>query len=165
MNISSSRPGGTAISIRAGRDVLEDVGTLSFTPASLVDGLALLLLPPITPSLGTPSSASSPFPYLYRVIGMVMMAFVGVATFDKSGTGATSILQAVIFSKPEAPAEERHTGSILLLLRFLRSCAWCGCRCTRLSDSDDDLQDSQPHRFLSLSIVGNGLSKSSVMPL
>jgi hypothetical protein len=53
---------------------------------------------------------------------MVMIAFVGLATFDKSGTGATSILQAVIFSKPEAPVEERHTGSLLLLLRFLRSC-------------------------------------------
>jgi hypothetical protein len=53
---------------------------------------------------------------------MVMIAFVGVATFDKPGIGATSILQAVIFSKPEAPVEERHTGSLLLLLRFLRSC-------------------------------------------
>src|SRR5919112_3373376 len=102
---------------------------------------------------------------IYRVIGMVMIAFVGVATFDKPGTGATSIHQAVIFSKPEAPVEERHTGSFLLLLRFLRSCAWCVCRCTRFLDSGDDLQDSQPHRFLSLSIVGNGLSKSSVMPL
>ncbi len=50
---------------------------------------------------------------------MVMIAFVGVATLDKSGKGATSILQAVIFSKPEAPVEERHTGSFL---RFLRSC-------------------------------------------
>src|SRR5215212_2468810 len=69
---------------------------------------------------GPPSHVSSPFPYPYRVIGMVI-AFVGVATFNKSGTGATSILQAVIFSKPEAPVEERHTGSFLLLLRFLRS--------------------------------------------
>src|SRR5918998_5905878 len=101
MNISSSRPGGTAISIRAGRDVLEDVGTPSFTPASLVDGLALPLLPPITPPLGTPSSASSPFPYPYRVIGMVMIALVGVATFEKCGTGASSILQAVLWVSPK----------------------------------------------------------------
>jgi hypothetical protein len=44
---------------------------------------------------GPPSSASSPSPYPYRVIGMVMIAFVGeVATFDKSGTGATSIFQS-----------------------------------------------------------------------
>src|SRR5919112_2190294 len=49
------------------------------------------------PISGPPPSASSPFPYPYRVIGMVMIAFVGVATFDKSGTGATSILQAVIW--------------------------------------------------------------------
>ena len=34
--------------------------------------------------------------YPYSVIGMVMIGFVGVATFDKFGTGATSILQAVI---------------------------------------------------------------------
>jgi len=44
---------------------------------------------------GPPSHVSSPFPYPYRVIGMVMIAFVGVATFDKSGTGTTSILQSV----------------------------------------------------------------------
>jgi hypothetical protein len=99
---------------------------------------------------GPPSHLSSPFPYPYRVIGMVI-AFVGVATFNKSGTGATSILQAVIFSKPEAPVEERHTGSFLLLLRFLRSCAWCSCRCTRFSACGDDLQDPRhtgfsPHR-------------------
>jgi hypothetical protein len=107
------------------------------------------------------SSASSPFPCLYRVMGIVMIALVGVATFDKPGTGATSILQAVIFSKPEAPVEERHTGSLLLLLRFLRSCAWCGCRYTRLSDSGDDLQDPSAHGSLPL-VVGRGLSKSSV---
>src|ERR671917_1361573 len=71
---------------------------------------------------GPPSHVSSPFPYPYRVIGMGMIGFVGVATFDKSGTGATSILQSVVFSKPEAPVEEHQTGSFLLLLRFLRSC-------------------------------------------
>jgi hypothetical protein len=77
---------------------------------------------------------------------MVMIGFVGVATFDKSGTGATSILQAVIFSKPEAPVEERHTGSFLLLLRFLRSRVGQLGVHTRFSDSGDDLQDSQPHK-------------------
>jgi hypothetical protein len=50
---------------------------------------------------GPPSSASSPFPYPYRVIGMVMIAFVGVATFDKPGTGATSILQSVVWVSPK----------------------------------------------------------------
>jgi hypothetical protein len=79
----------------------------------------------------------------------MVIAFVGVATFNKSGTGATSILQAVIFSKPEAPVEERHTGSFLLLLRFLRSCAWCGFTCSRLSDSGGDLQDTPAHKGFS----------------
>jgi hypothetical protein len=32
---------------------------------------------------------------------MVMISFVGVATFDKPGTGATSILQAVIWVSPK----------------------------------------------------------------
>jgi hypothetical protein len=50
-----------------------------------------------------------------------------------------------------APVEERHTGSFLLLLRFLSSCAWCGCACTRFSDSRDDLPGPRhtgfsPHR-------------------
>ena len=83
---------------------------------------------------------------------MVMIAFVGLATFDNPGKGATSILQAVIFSKSEAPVEEHHTGTFLLLLRFLRSFAWCGCRCTRFSDCGvmtyTILRDSccSPHR-------------------
>jgi hypothetical protein len=109
--------------------------------------LVLPMLPPIAHSSGPPSSASSPFQSLYMDMGMVMIALVGVVTFDKPGKGATSIHQAVIFSKPEAPVEERHTGSLLLLLRFLRSCAWCGCRCTRFSDCGDDLQDPPAHRL------------------
>jgi hypothetical protein len=55
----------------------------------------LPMLPPIVHPSGPPSHLSSPFPYPYRVIGMVMIALVGVATFDKPGTGATSILQSV----------------------------------------------------------------------
>jgi hypothetical protein len=50
---------------------------------------------------GPPSHASSPFPYTYRVIGMVMISFVGLATFNKSGKGATSILEAVIWVSPK----------------------------------------------------------------
>ncbi len=42
--------------------------------------LVLPMLPPIAPSLGSPSSASSPFPYPYRVIGMVMIGFVRVSS-------------------------------------------------------------------------------------
>jgi hypothetical protein len=32
---------------------------------------------------------------------MVMMGFVGYSTFDKSGTGATSILQSVVWVSPK----------------------------------------------------------------
>jgi|SRR5215211_226264 len=45
MNTGSSRSGGTAISIRAGRDVREEVVTPSFTPASLFVVLVLPMLP------------------------------------------------------------------------------------------------------------------------
>jgi hypothetical protein len=78
---------------------------------------------------------------------MVMIAFVGVATFDKSGTGTTSILQSVVFSKPEAPVEERHTDSFLLLLRFLRSCMRRLGVHTRFLDSGDDLQGTRHTGF------------------
>ena len=54
--VNVSRPGGTAICIRAGRDVREEVGTPSFTLASLFVALVLPMLPPIAPSLGTPFS-------------------------------------------------------------------------------------------------------------
>jgi hypothetical protein len=40
--------------MRAGRDVREEVDTLSFTPASLFVALVLPMLPPIASSLGTP---------------------------------------------------------------------------------------------------------------
>ena len=78
---------------------------------------------------------------------MVMIAFVEVATFDIPGTGATSILQAVLLSKPEAPVEERHTGSLLRLLRFLRSCMRRLGVHTWYSDSDGDLPDPPPTGF------------------
>jgi hypothetical protein len=52
--VNVSRPGGTVISIRAGRDVREEVGTPSFTRASLFVAFVLPMLPPIAPSLGTP---------------------------------------------------------------------------------------------------------------
>src|SRR5215218_3043030 len=91
MNISSSRPGGTAISIRAGRDVREEVGTPSFIPASLFDGLALPILSahhsiyhlkigcrhPFRKSLqfiviSVMSVMSGTFPYTYRVFYMTV---------------------------------------------------------------------------------------------
>jgi len=50
-NAGSSRPGGTAISIRAGRDVREEVSTPSFTRASLFAALVLIYFQPITTSI------------------------------------------------------------------------------------------------------------------
>jgi hypothetical protein len=38
---------------------------------------------------------------------MVMIAFVGVATFDKSGKGATSILQSGLRVCPNCPIKKR----------------------------------------------------------
>jgi hypothetical protein len=122
------------------------------------------MLPTIAPHLGTPSSASSPFPYPYRVIGMVMIAFVGLATFDKSWDRCHLDPPERRLGKPEAPVEQRHTGSLLLLIRFLRSCAWCGCSALGSRALGDDLQDSQPHKGFSPH-SSRGLSKSSVMPL
>jgi len=133
---------------RAAEDVREEVGTPSFTSASLFVALVLPMLPPIAPSLGTPSSASSPFPYLYRVIGMVIIGLVGVATFDKPETGATSILQVVIRVSPKHYLRNA-IGSFLLLLRFLRSCTRRLCVHTWYSDSGGDLQDPQPHKGFS----------------
>src|SRR5919112_2688546 len=64
--------------------------------------LVLSMLPPIAPSRGTPFSRIITIAIsIYRVIGMVMIAFVGVATFNKSRKGATSILQIVIWVSPK----------------------------------------------------------------
>jgi hypothetical protein len=46
--------------MRAGRDVREEVGTPSFTPASLVVALVLPMLPPIAPSLDSRAEYRTP---------------------------------------------------------------------------------------------------------
>src|SRR5215213_10316380 len=77
---------------------------------------------------GSPSSASSPLPYPYRVIGMVMIAFVGLATFDKPGKGATSILQAVIWVSPK---HQLRNVTLAPSCSYYASCAAArgGCAC------------------------------------
>ena len=102
--------------------------------------------------LAPPSHLSSPSPYPYRVIGMVMISFVGVVTFDKPGTGATSILQALIWVSPKhqlrnatlAPCCSYYASSAAALADYT---------CTKFSD-----KCFSPHS-------SRGLSKSSVMPL
>ena len=64
---------------------------------------------------------------------MVMIALVGGSHVQQVWEGRHLNPPERHLGKPEAPVEERHTGFFLLLLRFLRSCAWCGCRRTRLS--------------------------------
>jgi hypothetical protein len=68
---------------------------------------------------------------------MVMMALVGVATFDKPGTGATSILQVVIWVNPK-----RQLRNATLAPSYA-SCApaLADYTCTRFSD-----KGYSPHR-------------------
>ena len=55
-----------------------------FASASRLVPLVLPMLPPITDLAGPPFSRIITIPIsIYRVIGMVMIGFVGVATFDK----------------------------------------------------------------------------------
>jgi hypothetical protein len=71
---------------------------------------------------GPPSHVSSPLPYPYRVIGMVMIAFVGGSHLRQTWEGRHLNPPGGHLGKPEASVEERHTGSFLRFLRFLRSC-------------------------------------------
>ena len=74
---------------------------------------------------------------------MVMISFVGVATLDKPGMGATSILQAVIWVSPKRQLRSAK----------LKSCCASYTSCAAVvhsvSGSGDVLQDPQAHWFLS----------------
>jgi hypothetical protein len=59
------------------------------------------MLPPITPPLGTPFIGIITIPITLYGYGNGDNRNCGVATFDKSGTGATSILQAVFWVSPK----------------------------------------------------------------
>jgi hypothetical protein len=108
---------------------------------------------------GPPSSALSPLPYPYRVIGMVMIALVGLATFNKPGKGATSILQAVIWVSSKRQLRNAK----------LTSCCASYASCTGARGAAVGALGSQtlvityrtPGIQVALSIeVGRGLSKS-----
>ena len=112
----------TRPTMRAGRDVREEAGTPSFAPASLFVALVLPMLPPIAPSLGTPLGIITiPIPIWSDWDG------------DDSSCGGSYVRQTWDgrhldppgdhLGKLEAPVEERHTGSFLCFIRFLRSCA------------------------------------------
>ena|SRR5215213_7664756 len=122
------------------------------------------MLPPIAPSLGAT---------FFCIITIPISIYRGGDGDDSFGGG--SHVQQVWegrhlnpperhLGKPEAPVEERHTGFFLLLLRFLRSCAWCGCRCTRFSACGDDLQDPR-HTGFSPENSREGSVEVLLMPL
>jgi hypothetical protein len=78
--------------------------------------------PPIALNRDSPSLASSPFPYPYRVIGMVMMAFVG-GGHVRQNLGRVPPHSSRRSSLVSPKRQLRNaTGPFLLLLRFLRSC-------------------------------------------
>src|ERR687889_1774145 len=104
------------------------------------------MLPPIAASLGTPFSRIITIPIsIYRVIGMVMIAFVGVATFNKSGKGATSILQIVIWVSPK---RQLRNATLAPSCAYYASCApaLADYTCTRFSD-----KGCSPHGITDLS--------------
>jgi hypothetical protein len=120
--------------------------------------LVLSMLPPVRPPLGTPSHVSSPFPYPYRVIGMVMIAFVGLATFDKPGTGATSILQALNWVSPK---RQLRNATLAPCCSYYASCAAArGAAVVALGSQTLGMTYRIPwHIRVALPIVGKGLSK------
>jgi hypothetical protein len=111
---------------------------------------------------GPPSSASSPFPYPYRVIGMVMIALVGLATFDKSGAGATSILQSGIRVSPKRQLRNATLAPSCALYAFCAA-ARGGCACILGTRTLVVTYTIPRHTRVSLPIGGKGLSKSSVI--
>jgi hypothetical protein len=94
---------------------------------------------------------------------MVMIAFVGAATFDKPGKGAASILQSVVWVSPKRQLRNATLAP---------SCSYCAS-CAAARGAAVGAPGSQtlaitfrvPGTQLSLPIVGKGLSKSPVMPL
>ena len=84
--------------------------------------LALPILWSMTPPLSTPFLDIITIPISIYRGGDGDDRFCGVATFDKSGKGATSILQIVVWVSSDCPIKKRQTGSFLCFLRFLRSC-------------------------------------------
>jgi hypothetical protein len=112
------------------------------------------MLPPIAPSLGTPFSP---------IITIPTSIYSDWSGDDRScgGSHVRQIWEGRHLNplggqlgKPEAPVEERHTGSFLLLLRFLRSCVRLLGVYTRFLDSGDDLQDPRHTGFSPHSRVG-----------
>src|SRR5918995_7286453 len=136
-------------STRAAEDVREEVGTPSLTSASLFDGLVPPTFPPIAASRGSPFFGIITIPISIQSNRDGDDSFCGGSHVRQTWEGRHLDPPERRLDKPEAPVEERHTGSFLILLRFLRSCMRLMCVHTWYSDSGGDLQDSQPHKGFS----------------
>jgi hypothetical protein len=87
------------------------------------------MLPPIALSLGTPFFGIITIPISIYRGGNGDDSFVGVATFDKSGTGATSILQAVIWVSPK---RQLSNATLAPSCSYYASCAATRGGCARI---------------------------------
>jgi hypothetical protein len=110
----------TRRTMRAAEDVREEVGTPSFTPASLFVAFVLPILRAHRTISREPLLRHHHHPHIHIEVGRVMIAFVGVATFDKPGKGATSILQAVIWVSPK---RQLRNATLAPCCSYYASCA------------------------------------------
>jgi hypothetical protein len=90
---------------------------------------------PIAPSLGTPFSRIITIPISIYRGGDGDDRFCGGSHVRRMGDGRHLDPPERRLGKPEAPVEERHTGSFLRFIRFLRGCLRRLCVHTRFSDS------------------------------
>src|SRR5918999_2977505 len=88
-------------STRAAEDVREEVGTPSLTSASLFVALALLRLPPIAASLGSPFCGIITIPISIYRGGNGDDRLCEGSRVRRMGKGATSILQSVVWVSPK----------------------------------------------------------------
>jgi hypothetical protein len=91
-----------------------------------------------------------------------MIALVGLATFDKSGTGATSILQALIWVSPKRQLRNAKLTSCCASYASCAAARGAAVGALGAQSLGDDFQDPR-HTRVSLPIVGKGLSKTSFM--
>jgi hypothetical protein len=121
--------------------------------------LVLHMLPPIAPSLGTPLFGIITIPISIQSDWDGDDSFCGGSHVRQTWDGCHLNPLGGHLGKPEALVEERHTGSFVLFIRFLRSCAWCGCACT-LGSQTLVMTYRTPGTQVALSIeVGRGLSE------
>ena len=93
---------------------------------------------------------------------MVMIGIVGVATFDKPGAGATSILQSVVWVSPK---RQLRNATLAPSCSYYASCAAAREAAERAHSVLRlwGMTYRIPGTQVSLPIVGKGLSKSPSM--